>query len=429
MTGGYRVAPAKLAGAASELDARASALRTAQQAVAGERVPAAAFGQVSASANCAAALAKTLSELSTDVDKQILRAQVLRDGLTASSSGYRRADEQVATWYRSLLPEEAVPSAGKPSGAAESGRWASAIAANRAKVSDALAAERQRLSGLADADEIARSQRRIALYQSILDDHRQILRFDPSGNGRIAELVGDIQPGTRNVGLFVPGVHTRMDTFQSYADLGRSLVAADPSGRTAMVVWADGVFPQNVTTEGADASYAQTMAPNLKAFGDELRDQVDSQTGGAATITAIGHSYGGATVGLADQQGLPVDRVLHVESAGMGHGVWSPADLPPSQAGVQRYSMTAPLDPIVIAQGNAGLFEWTGIGHGADPDTFPGVTELATGRDASGDLQWGLTSHSGVLKPGSDSWENIYGVLTGGHVTEAPQPAPAVALP
>ncbi|MFD2473815.1 alpha/beta hydrolase [Amycolatopsis silviterrae] len=423
MTGGYRVAPAKLATAASELDARAGALRTVQQAVAGERVPATAFGQVSASSGCAAGLAKTLEALAADVDQRIVRAQVLRDGLTASSAGYRRADQQVAAMYRSLLPEEAVPSAGK---SASSGGWAGTIAANRGKVSDALAAERTRLAGLSDADAIARSKRRIALYQSILDDHRQILRFDPSGNGRIAELVGSIQPGTRNVGLFVPGVHTRMDTFQSYADLGRSLVAADPSGRTAMVVWADGVFPQNVTTEGAEAGYAQTMAPNLKAFGDELRGQVDSQTGGAATITAIGHSYGGATVGLADQQGLPVDRVLHVESAGMGHGVWSPADLPPSQAGVQRYSMTAPLDPIILAQGNAGVLEWTGIGHGADPDTFPGVTELTTGRDADGDVQWGLSSHSGVLKPGSDSWENIYGVLTGGHVTEAPVPVPAV---
>ncbi|MGW7537296.1 alpha/beta hydrolase [Amycolatopsis sp. NPDC054798] len=423
MTDGYRVAPAKLAGAASELDARAGALRTVQRAVAGERVPATAFGQVSASSGCAAGLAKTLGALAADVDQRVVRAQVLRDGLTASSAGYRRADEQVAAMYRSLLPEDPVPSAGK---SASSGGWAGTIAANRMKVSDALAAERTRLAGLSDPDAIARSKRRIALYQSILDDHRQILRFDPSGNGRIAELVGSIQPGTRNVGLFVPGVHTRMDTFQSYADLGRSLVAADPSGRTAMVVWADGVFPQNVTTEGSEASYAQTMAPNLKAFGDELRGQVDSQTGGAATITAIGHSYGGATVGLADQQGLPVDRVLHVESAGMGHGVWSPADLPPSQAGVQRYSMTAPLDPIILAQGNAGALEWTGIGHGADPDTFPGVTELTTGRDAAGNVQWGLSSHSGVLKPGSDSWENIYGVLTGGHVTEAPVPVPAV---
>ncbi|MDT8914366.1 alpha/beta hydrolase [Amycolatopsis sp. PS_44_ISF1] len=432
--GGYRVAPAKLEAAAAELGGRAGTLATAQKAVAGEKVEAAAFGRVSASAAAAATFAKTMAELGEKIDEQVRRAQTLRNGLTAAAAGYRRADEQVAAMYRALLPEAPLPKAGTPAGAATSGAWAGAIRANRAKVSDALTAEQDRLEQLqatgADTRAIAASQRKIALYQDILATNRQILRFDPAGNGRIAELVGNIEPGTRNVGLFVPGVNTRMDTFQGYADLGRSLIAADPAGRTAMVVWADGVFPQNAVTHGPEASYAQAMAPGLKSFGDELRSQVDARTGGGATITAIGHSYGGATVGLADQQGLAVDRVLHVESAGMGHGVWSPADLPASQAGVQRYSMTAPLDPIVVAQGNAWGAEWTGIGHGADPDTFPGVTDLATGRDAAGETQWGLSAHSGVLKPGSDSWENIYGVLTGGHLTPAPvAPAPEVVLP
>ncbi|WP_328607633.1 alpha/beta hydrolase family protein [Amycolatopsis sp. NBC_00345] len=426
--GGYRVAPAKLDAAAAELGGRAGTLATAQKAVAGEKVTATAFGRVSTSAAAAATFTKTMTELGEKLGEQVKRAQTLQNGLTSAAAGYRRADEQVAAMYRALLPEDPLPKAGTPAGAATSGAWANAIATNRTKVSDALTAEQDRLKQLqasgGDADAISASQRKIALYQDILANNRQILRFDPAGNGRIAELVGNIEPGTRNVGLFVPGVNTRMDNFQSYADLGKSLVAADPSSRTAMVVWADGVFPQNAVTQGPDASYAQTMAPDLKTFGDELRGQVNAQTGGDATITAIGHSYGGATVGLADQQGLAVDRVLHVESAGMGHGVWSPADLPASQAGVQRFSMTAPLDPIVIAQGNAWGAEWTGIGHGADPDTFPGVTDLATGHDAAGDTQWGLSAHSGVLKPGSDSWENIYGVLTGGQLTPAPVVTP-----
>jgi hypothetical protein len=422
--GGYRVVPAKLDAAAAGLGNRAGTLATAQKAVTGEKVTATAFGQVSTSAAAAATFTKTMTELGEKLGEQVKRAQTLQNGLTSAAAGYRHADEQVAAMYRALLPEDPLPKAGNSAGAAASGTWANEIATNRTKVSDALTAEQDHLKQLqasgGDAGAVSASQRKIALYQDILANNRQILRFDPAGNGRIAELVGNIEPGTRNVGLFVPGVNTRMDNFQSYADLGKSLVAADPSGRTAMVVWADGVFPQNAVTQGPDASYAQTMAPGLKSFGDELRGQVNAQTGGDATITAIGHSYGGATVGLADQQGLAVDRVLHVESAGMGHGVWSPADLPASQAGVQRYSMTAPLDPIVIAQGNAWGAEWTGIGHGADPDTFPGVTDLATGHDAAGDTQWGLSAHSGVLKPGSDSWENIYGVLTGGQLTPAP---------
>jgi hypothetical protein len=319
--------------------------------------------------------------------------------------------------YRALLPEDPLPRAGNPAGiggSADTGSWAHAIADNRVKVADALTAERSRLAALTDADEIARSRARIKLYEDILAHDRQILRFDPSGSGRIAELVGHIEPGTRNVGLFVPGVNTQMANFDAYAGLGRSLVAADPAGRTAVVVWADGVFPQGPVAQGPDAGYAQVMAPDLKHFADDLRGEIASHAGSDVTLTAIGHSYGGATVGLAETHGLDVDRVLHVESAGMGHGVWSPADLPPSQAGVQRFSMTAPLDPIVLAQGNAWGLEWTGIGHGADPDVFPGVTELGTGDQADGSPSWGVSSHNDVLKPGSDSWTNIYRVLTGG---------------
>lgn len=423
--GGYRVAPARLDAAAGDLEQRTGTLKTAQAALAGETVPAAAFGQVSASNAASATFTKTVKDLSGKLDGHVTKATVIHKGLTAAAGGYRWADVQVAASYRSLMPEEPLPKAGNPAGiggAGDTGQWAAAIAENRTKVADALTSERDRLAALqargGDADDIAGSQRRIALYEDILANDRQILRFDPSGNGRIAELVGRIEPGTRNVGLFVPGVNTSFDNFQSYADLGKSLVAADATGRTAMVLWADGVFPQNVVTEGPAAHYAQTMAPDLKAFGDELRGQIDGHAGPGVMVTAVGHSYGGATVGLAEQLGLRADQVLHVESAGMGHGIWGPDDLPLSQAGVQRYSMTAPFDPIVVAQGNAGLVEWLGAGHGADPDRFPGVVELETGRDANGDLQWGLDSHSGVLKPGSDSWNNIYGVITGGAVTQ-----------
>jgi hypothetical protein len=380
-------------------------------------VPATAFGRVSESAAAAKTFEKTMTELGGELGSHVALLRRLQSGLVACAAGYRRADAQVAAMYRALLPEDPLPRAGNAAGiggAADTGAWARAIAGNRVKVADALTAERAWPAALTDAGEIARSRARVKLYEDILAHDRQILRFDPSGNGRIVELVGHIEPGTRNVGLFVPGVNTQLSNFDAYAGLGRSLVAADPAGRTAVVVWADGVFPQGPVAQGPDAGYAQVMAPDLKHFADDLRGEIASHAGSDVTLTAIGHSYGGATVGLAETHGLDVDRVLHVESAGMGHGVWSPADLPPSQAGVQRFSMTAPLDPILLAQGNAWGLEWTGIGHGADPDVFPGVTELGTGDQADGSPSWGVSSHNDVLKPGSDSWTNIYRVLTGG---------------
>ncbi|GAA4548481.1 alpha/beta hydrolase [Amycolatopsis samaneae] len=431
--GGYRVVPARLDQVAGELGGQADALATAQSTVAGERLPAAAFGELAGSAAAAAAFTKTTTGIADRLGKKVDRIRSVQTGLTGSAAGYRRLDTRVAAMYRALLPEDPLPAAGRPAGAgggADTGAWAGEITRNRAKVADALTGERKHLAGLlahgGEAEDIARARRRIALYEDILAHNRQILRFDPAGDGRIAELIGHLEPGTHSVGVFVPGTNTRLDNFDGYAGLGRSLVAADPAGRTAMVVWADGVFPQGVVAEAPDSAYSRAQAPDLKAFTDELRGQIASHAGRDVMVTAIGHSYGGATVGLAEGLGLDVDRVLHVESAGMGHGIWSPADLPPSQAGVQRYSMTAPFDPIVLAQGNAGVAEWLGsdLGHGADPDTFPGVTELDTGRDAHGDVLWGLSAHNDVLKPGSDSWQNIYDVITGGTVTPEGSSAP-----
>ncbi|MFD9891889.1 alpha/beta hydrolase [Amycolatopsis sp. NPDC059027] len=424
--GGYRVAPARLDQVAGELGGHAGTLATTQSTVAGEKLPAAAFGELAGSAAAAATFAKTMTELAERLGKHVERLHTVQSGLTASAAGYRRLDARVAAMYRALLPEDPLPAAGNPAGvggAADTGAWAGEITRNRAKIADALTGERDHLAQLlahgGDPADVERAQRRIALYEDILTHNRQILRFDPAGDGRIAELIGHLEPGTRSVGLFVPGTNTRLDNFDGYAGLGRSLVAADPAGRTAMVVWADGVFPQGVAAQAPDSGYARTQAPDLKTFTDELRGQIASHAGRDVMVTAIGHSYGGATVGLAEKLGLDVDRVLHVESAGMGHGIWDPSDLPPSQAGVQRYSMTAPLDPIVVAQGNARVAEWLGsdIGHGADPDTFPGVTDLETGRGANGELLWGVSAHNDVLKPGSDSWSNIYDVITGGTVT------------
>jgi len=43
--------------------------------------------------------------------------------------------------------------------------------------------------------------------------------------------------------------------------------------------------------------------------------------------------------GWASGSGLVADRVLHIESAGMGHDIEGPSDLPDSQRTGDRYSM------------------------------------------------------------------------------------------
>lgn len=260
--------------------------------------------------------------------------------------------------------------------------------------------------------DITDAEDRMALYQSILDDDRQIIAFDASGDGTIAELHGDIGSGTTNVGVQVPGTTTDMSSFQGVADTASSFV--ENSDGLAMISWMGGDLPDGIVADAPDPSYAQDLGPRLAGFSQDVRQEIDHSTAGGNDVrtTYLGHSYGGAVVGLAETYGLDADRVLHVESAGMGAGVDDAGDLPPSQDDVDRYSMTAPDDPIGLTQG-VGAF---GLGHGADPDDFAGTTELFTGNTADGSFNTGSDAHSGVFEVRSDAWQNMRQVLVGGDV-------------
>lgn len=301
--------------------------------------------------------------------------------------------------------------------------------ANTVAVIDALARERENLSGLTargqrhysgfstvgSEDEIAASQDRIELYESILADDRQILLFDASGDGRIAELHGTIGPGTDDLGVHVPGTGTDMSTFEGITRRSRSFVANDPNGELSMISWLGGDMPDGVARDAPFNHYARDMAPALADFSRDVRQELDRSPAAdnRPSTTYLGHSYGGATVGLAETHGLDADRVLHVASAGMGHGVDDPSDLPESQSGVNRYSMTAPDDFIGMTQGRG----WgDDIGHGADPDDFPGTDRLHTGdfSDDGGRIDGPVAAHSDVFTPQSDAWLNMLAVLTGG---------------
>ncbi|HEX5405655.1 MAG TPA: alpha/beta hydrolase [Pseudonocardiaceae bacterium] len=454
---GYRVTPSALTDAASDLTSQASQLNNLASQLTGSTLPAQAFGQLPQSGQVAQAHNTTVSTAGKTMTTASQRGTTLATGLTNSANNYTQGDQTVAGYYRSLLAGTGTSGTRTASGSAGGGAFASQIAANRTKVASALTAEQanqtklqQQLSRLRTEDknnptddfgrglnayqesqleqQITQSQQKVSLYQDILANNRQIIDFDPSGTGRIAELVGTIGPNTTNVGVLVPGTYTNMADFNTYAKDAASFVQADPSGHLAMVAWADGTFPQSLVPAAADPSYSQAIAPDLASFSHQLRDQINTQVGPGndVQVTYAGHSYGGAVVGLAEQDGLDANRTLYVESAGMGHNVWSPSDLHDMQPDVRRYAMTAPGDPISAIQG----VQVFGLGHGADPNTFPGVTDLATGNYPNGRPITGLAAHNGVFTPQSGAWQNMYGVFTGGPVTPAPpKPAPLVPDP
>lgn len=242
---------------------------------------------------------------------------------------------------------------------------------------------------------------------------RQVVLFDIE-RGRFAEVVGDLSTAT-NVGVFVPGTGAGVGPDDGSFSRARSFVEnAEPYGSLAMVTFIGGPMPQQIIQDSTRNSFADDIGPGLARFVAGI----DHLPG--ATITALGHSYGGSVVGAAELGGMRVDRVLHVESAGIGPGVDDLGDLPRPET--PRYSMTAPGDLIALTQGlHVGP-----VGHGADPDTFPGVTRLETGRiddaDRQSALLQGMSSHSAVFEPHSTSWNNMLAVMTGQDVSLYAEP-------
>lgn len=450
----FRVTASVLTEAASDLNSQASQLSSLAGQIGGATLTSQAFGQLPQSGQVAQAHNSTVGTNGQAVTTAGQRTSTLATGLTNSANGYTQADQTVAGWYRSLLAGQTA--GGRlPSGGQAGGAFAGQIAANRTSVRSALTSEldnqtrlQYQLTQLQQEDQhlptdefgrgansmqesqlssqIEQSRQKIELYQDILTNNRQIIAFDPGGNGRIAELIGTIGPNTTNVGVLVPGTGTGMADFNKYAQDAASFVNADPGGHLAMVTWANGDFPQTLV-QATEPGYAQAAAPDLASFSHQLRDQINTQLGPANNVqlTFAGHSYGAAIVGLAEQNGLDANRTLYIEGAGMGYNVWSPSDLHDMQSTVQRFSMTAPGDPISLSQG----VQVFGLGHGADPDTFPGTTDLATGTLPNGQPLTGLAAHNAVFTPGSTSWQNMLGVFTGGTTTPAPPSQPMTPDP
>jgi hypothetical protein len=269
-------------------------------------------------------------------------------------------------------------------------------------------------------------------YELLLRERRQVLLFgptddprgDPEGEGRLIELHGTLGPDTRNIAVVVPGSGAEIGVYDLLKAPIDSLVEA-AGGSLAIIVWMNGELP-GALPAAVLARYAAALAPRLAGFIPEVRQELAHATPGHAAdvkITVAGHSYGGAVVGAAERLGLDANRILHVASAGMGGGVRSPADYRNPNRDVQRFSMTAPGDPIRSAAGRAGAPRWTEAG--ANPDTFPGVIRLETGRypdaahlgDRAGRPLAGIAAHREVWTPECEAWRNIFNVLTGGRVT------------
>ncbi|MFV8167400.1 WXG100 family type VII secretion target [Mycobacterium sp. 134] len=266
---------------------------------------------------------------------------------------------------------------------------------------------------------------------------RKFVGFSTEGNGRMIEMIGDIKPGIKGVGVVVPGTSTNLNG--SASNHNAAVELARQTGSPIFLYMGDD-FPQDLG-KASDPSYAASMAPKLVSFGHEIDRAVGAGAPGTP-VTYIGHSYGGAIVGTAEQMGLRADRILHASSAGTGILTGEYTNPNPN---VQRYSMTAPGDPIALVQslprdlvdnGSIGLPDWIphtvdgqlgnplgGLPSATDPDKIPGVTRLDTGyygREGPhhGEVIVGQNAHGEYWNdPDSDAFHNMVAVINGGEAT------------
>ncbi|NUK09223.1 hypothetical protein HRW23_18620 [Streptomyces lunaelactis] len=274
--------------------------------------------------------------------------------------------------------------------------------ANRNALARSLQLERKRVNDTnLTADGHREAVRRMNRFEALMSADRQILAFDPSGPGKVAEVFGDLDRAQR-VSVIVPGVDTNLLTFQKSArkysapvGMAQSLYAAEraasPRTRTAVIAWADYTAPVGVGMDSAIGRLAELGAVRLTALTSALP--------GSSEVALICHSYGSVVCGVAARQ-LP-DRVSDIAVAG------SPGMRAESVAGLRsRARVWAMRDSDDWIQGVPHL-EVGGLGHGEDPMTPEFGARVMSSAGAVG--------HAGYFEPGTESLSNFAEIGVGSY--------------
>ncbi|MFD4552545.1 alpha/beta hydrolase [Streptomyces sp. NPDC058466] len=246
-----------------------------------------------------------------------------------------------------------------------------------------------RLSTLGQRD----AGRRMHRYEALLHKGRKILAFDPTGSGRVAEVIGSLDKAER-ISVVVPGVDTDLLNFQrtnkqysAPVGMARSLYAAehaaDPGTRTAVIAWADYTAPSGLGMDAATAMRAEEGAVRLNALVRALP--------GSASVALYCHSYGSVLCGVVAHR-LP-SRVTDIAVAGSpGMRAEKATDLHTS---ARVWAMRDADDWIQ----DVPYLEVGGLGHGADPVSKGFGARILSAKDSKG--------HTGYFEPGTESLRNF----------------------
>lgn len=234
------------------------------------------------------------------------------------------------------------------------------------------------------------------------DQDGQFLLFDPRGDGRVAQVFGDLSTAER-IAVVVPGVATRADDFWTGLGSKRyrapAVQAADlyqaaaQHRKFAVVAWLGYDTPDGVAISAAREDLARAGAAALERFLAGLT-AIRPQ----ATIALLGHSYGSTVIGLAAPKlSRQVTDIAVFGSPGMG---------------VRNTKQLGSAARVWAGQSSGDWIRWVpgvrlfGLGHGTKP------VDPAFGARVFGTSD--VADHDHYLSPGTDSLANLVSIAVSG---------------
>jgi hypothetical protein len=196
-------------------------------------------------------------------------------------------------------------------------------------------------------------------YAANAHEGRHFLLYDPTGDGRAVEVIGNLATARRIV-VLVPGSDTTLADFdrgyggverRAPAVQGRAVYAAIDDPAVAVIAWLGYDPPEGLGKAAVREDRAQAGAVALTRFLDGL-----AVTNPSASAVVVGHSYGTVVIGLSK---LPSSVTDVVALASPGMGVSCAADL----GGARVWAARAEADWIRYVPG-VRVF---GLGHSTDP--------------------------------------------------------------
>ncbi|GGV06141.1 hypothetical protein GCM10010182_25780 [Actinomadura cremea] len=233
---------------------------------------------------------------------------------------------------------------------------------------------------------------RARALSAFLAPGRRFLAFDPRGDGRAVEVIGDLRRADR-IAVVVPGADNTLTAYDSVKFVGggaralhRRMAAEAPSARVAVIAWLGYRSPATLSTAALTDDRAESGARHLDGFLTGV-----AQVNGKARFALLCHSYGSVVCGKAAPglAGVPVDDIALFGSPGTTardvSGLRTSATV---WAGRSTGDWTRFVPHVRVA----------GLGFGPDP-VSPGFGAVR--------FDAGTGPHSAYLKPGSAALRNL----------------------